>query len=200
MAKRRAKRTGRTGRRGRGMSKGTKTLLVVGAAAGLGYLAYRASQQPAPPQEGLGPGGRITLQIIPADGGVGYGGIGAIPTSVMEGSTGNQAVVTVTNTSVYAGSTTKAPYTFGLQLQVAWADNTIIQVLPGVVGTLTPLALAASATGSVTWSFTIPYGRSGAARATAILYPTAGGSGLAQAVADFTVTSVTVTPGGTITW
>jgi hypothetical protein len=77
---------------------------------------------------------------------------GVTPSPLVVGSTGNKAVVTVTNTSVYAGTTTKAPFTFNVAITIqvpdgttsTWGDN---------LGTL---FLAAGATGTYTWTFNIP--------------------------------------------
>lgn len=210
MAKRRAKRTSR--RKGRGMSKGTKTLLVVGAAAGAGYLLYKAMQKPEGEPTPEGPGGTITLQIIPAGGGVGYRGIGAIGTSLVEGSSGNQAIATITNTSVYTGTTQKAPYSFGVFVKVfkgtalptdlGTANVWVGGMLGGLYAQGPAVAVGAGATlVAPTILLTMLFGYSGPAVAIAEVYTTDMVTKLGQsATTAITITAAGVTPGGTITW
>ena len=77
---------------------------------------------------------------------------GITPSPLVAGSTGNKAVVTVTNTSVYAGTTIKAPFTFNVAINIQVPDGTT-STWGGNLGTL---FLAAGATGTYTWTFNIP--------------------------------------------
>ena len=89
---------------------------------------------------------------------------GITPSPLVAGSTGNKAVVTVTNTSVYAGTVTKAPYTFNVAINIQVPDGTANMVY----GEQT-IAFAPNEQKTVTFTFNVPSGYSGAGKAYALL-------------------------------
>jgi len=110
------------------------------------------------------------------------------PSPLIEGSTGNKAVVTVKNESVYTGTTIKAPYTFDVAITIQIPDGS----LPTWGNHLGTLSLAAGATGTYTWTFSIPSGAvAGAGRAYASIYET-GGANPFNSLGNATPVAVTV--------
>lgn len=126
-------------------SKG-KWVLGLGAVLLGGWLLFRKKI----PAAEITPTGAMTLEIIPAGTPSGYAGI--TPSPLVAGSTGNKAIVTVTNTSVYAGTAIKAPFTFNVGINIQVPDGTTT-TWGSNLGTL---FLAAGATGQYTWTFNIP--------------------------------------------
>jgi len=76
---------------------------------------------------------------------------GITPSPLVEGSTGNKAVVTVKNTSVYTGTTTSAPFTFKIYYAIQVPDGTANMVW----GEQT-IAFAKDEQKTVTFTFNVP--------------------------------------------
>jgi hypothetical protein len=89
---------------------------------------------------------------------------GITPSPLVEGSTGNKAVVTVKNTSVYTGTTTSAPFIFKIYYGIQVPDGTANMVW----GEQT-IAFAKDEQKTVTFTFNVPSGYSGAGKAYALL-------------------------------
>lgn len=87
-----------------------------------------------------------------AQGAAGISIAGVTPSPWVRGSSGNKVTVTVTNNSVYTGTTTKAPFTFNMLIQIQIPDGN--NVTWG--SNLGSLYLAAGATGTYTFTFSIP--------------------------------------------
>ena len=167
------------------MERNMKVALGIGAAAVLGWLLFFRKGTAG---KAATPDATVRFSILPA----GYSGeYGAIPT-LAEGTTGNQAVVTVKNNSVYTGTTIKAPFTFNVAINIQVPDGTT-STWGGNLGTL---ALAADATGTYTFTFSIPYGtpNTGPGKGYAFL---ANPAVPLTAIASATPVAVTVTPAGT---
>jgi hypothetical protein len=134
------------------MKKSGKVLVGVAGLAGLGALVYNATKTKAatPP----GAGATLSLRIVPATrlaGRYGRSYPALSPTQLVEGSIGNQLQATVTNTSVYTGTSIKAPYTFDVYVFIQVNGVMLLQATQVV-------PLAASAVQTLSWSFNIPYG------------------------------------------
>ncbi len=102
--------------------------------------------------------------------------------ALVSGSVGNTAVVTLTNNSVYAGTSTKAPYTFVLAAKILVAGSPVLDVLRSI-----PMGPGEKKT--ISLPFDIPAGVYGSGTAYAALMDQAAAKVLASAVAA----SITVT-------
>ena len=119
--------------------------------------------------------------------------IEGLPSGMVEGGGPYSGTFTVTNQSTYSGGTA-APYTFVAGVSVVVGGYAIYS------DTFT-MAMTAGQTKPQSFIFSIPSGRSGAGTATAYLADTSGSTQLAAATpVTFTVTTMTITPRGTITW
>jgi len=131
----------------------------------------------------------LTIEIIPA--GMGSRGIAGITGDLVEGSTGNVARVTVTNTTTKAG--VPWPYTFKVEVDIAAGGADIFSEVRQVT-------FAAGETKAIDFVFNVPAGRFGSGNAYAMLLSTNEVELYAEASANFTVAEADVIPGGGITW
>jgi len=179
------------------MNETGKNVVALGIIGAIGYGVYKLVKGPAAPAGGAGyvPAGEVRLTIVPA-GAVGMR-VGSLPASVVEGSLGNMAVISITNNSVYAGTTVKAPYTFGIRMRMQTGAS-----LPSDVFLITEaMACLAGETKTRGVMFSVPFGMIGPLRCDATLFKTDGVSILADATPVFVpITYSGITPGGTITW
>lgn len=170
------------------MDKNVKVVLGVGAAAILGWILFFRKGTPG---ETATPSATVGLSIVSAGYSGEYGGI----TPLVEGTVGNQAIVTVINTSVYTGTAIKAPFTFSVGITIQIPDGTVAW------SNLGTLALAAGETKTYTFTFTIPYGTPyiGTGKGRAFIANPATQVVIVEATpVNVTVTPAGVTPGGTI--
>lgn len=128
----------------------TGKVLGLGVVALGGWLLF-GKKTPAPPvpEEG-GP----TLVIIPGEpyySGAPDGYANITPSPLVVGTTGNKAIVTVTNNSVYAGTAIKAPCTFKIYYAIQVPDGTANMVY----GEQT-IAFAKDEQKTVTFTFNVP--------------------------------------------
>jgi len=173
------------------MGAGKKLLAALGigaTVAGIAVLAIRAKE--APPVS-------VTLEIIP--GRVIGRGIAALPGTLREGMTGNIARVTITNNSVYAGTTVKAPWMFPCLINIVYGPSNY-RVAGGLLGG--NFALAAGETKSFDVPFDLPYGYSGAGTARAALYARPGDTEelASTPTLNITVEAAPITPAGGLSW
>jgi len=89
------------------------------------------------------------------------------PAVLVAGSTGNKAKVTITNSSVYTGTSTPAPYTFKIRLQLIANGVYLLNINQNI-------AMTAGQTTTVEWLFDVPGAASGDWTATARLATTDG--------------------------
>jgi hypothetical protein len=116
-----------------------------------------------------------------------------LPSGMVEGGGPYTGSFTVVNQSTYTGGTA-APYTFVVVVGVSVGGYVVYS------GEFT-MATTAGQTKTQSFSFSIPSGRSGSGTATALLLDTTGSTQLAAATPlTFTVSSITITAKGTITW
>lgn len=173
-----------------------KKAIIIGGGLLVAAIALASKKPPADTG-----GKEIVLHIYDAQGnlvasnsGVDEPSISAFPAGLVEGAS-YTAVVTVANTSRYPDGT-PAPYTFHVGF-AAGVNSPVGSYFSGAAGVAKTLNLAAGASGTVSFPFTIPYGMNGAGSAAALLQD-AGGAILGQATVTFTVSGATITPGGTI--
>ena len=145
-------------------------------------------------------GGKVGIEILPGEATYGrYAGI--TPGAITEGLKGNQAKVTITNSSSKrvtqpGGAVDTAPSAYTFQLVVSIACGAT-----GLLNSTGPIPVAASATITGTYIFDIPWDITGPATATATLKTTDGSVILAgPSAVNFNIAAVPVTPGGGINW
>ena len=125
-----------------------------------------------------------------------------VPTPLVEGSSGNIARITITNTSKQGG--VNVPYVF----KAGWSLMLGSTLIAGQAGGYGPTAMVAvpsiAAGATVTYDFpvfAIPVGTYGTATATATIFTTDGVTGLASTPSlSVTISGSVVVPAGTIAW
>ena len=177
------------------MNKGAKVLLGAGILGGsialIAALIGRAQAENP----------NFTLRIYDADGNLVASSaptraVGSFPGALVEGGSGYTAVLSVNNTSKYPDGT-PAPYLFTIAF-VGGVNNPVGSYFPPGA-THKTLSLAAGASGSVSFTFAIPYGMNGPGSAAGNLEDIPGNV-LATASATINVTPAVITPGGTLSF
>ncbi len=164
-------------------------LLGLGALVGGVFFLTRKKK------DGGGDGDNLSLVIIPAGISSMIGAeIGAMPSSLQAGSKGNIARLTVTNTTVYTGTTVLAPYTFKVHGAV-WSGAPIFLSISQ------DLSMAPGETQTLDFLFDVPITATGQYQATAFLNQTNDVNPASPQVnMRGNITSAAVTPSGTVTF
>ncbi len=166
---------------------------ILGLVAGIVGLGVLFRSQKAQASGNSGPGS-IAIKIIPAAPRVAGRYAAAVGSNLVEGSTGNTALITLTNNTVYTGTTTKAPYTFTLVARIMVGSTKVLEASQVV-------AMGAGETKTVSFSFNVPYGANGSGIANASLFDNTGTQSLAtSSPIGLTVSPASVTPAGTISY
>ncbi|MDO8700537.1 MAG: hypothetical protein Q7J56_02675 [Deltaproteobacteria bacterium] len=178
--------------------KGILALIGIGALVAV-VVALNKEQAGA---DGGGGGGdnSISLVIIPAGMARVGEGFGAItPVTLQANSVGNTAQVTITNNTVYIGTTVQAPYTFNVKVSITVHTNAPdIPVL--VLNIDEQVSFAPGETKPLSWSFSVPVNAASPWAALARMLTTDKATLVNSATATGTVQGLGVTPGGTISF
>lgn len=118
------------------------------------------------------------------------------PATLLAGSNGNTMLVTITNNTVYTGTTTKAPYTFKVHAQLVAYSQIVVNADQSV-------ALGPGEVKTVSWTFGVPlvWVNSDNYAATAWLASTDDLSPIGSQIQVIgAITPAAVTPGGSISF
>ncbi len=176
------------------MDKTSKVLLGLGAIGGLVGIALALSKKSSD-EEGSS---QIVLKIYDQHGNLVVGGMpdgiaAALPGTLTEGGGPYIAEITIVNGSVYTGTTTPAPYTFVVNVNIMCGVTTLLSVIGE------SHYVAAGATAKYAWTFNIGYGVSGRGTSVANIMDVNGYVLAATPQATFNVAGASITGAGAVT-
>ncbi len=173
--------------------KGVLALLGIGALVG-GIVALTRK-----PGGGGGQDTSLQLVIIPAQTRFGRSVAAIAPGTLLAGSNGNVATVSITNGTVYAGTLVPAPYSFHVRVSIT--VHTVTPDIPELVLDKNDIVqFAPGETKTISWAFNVPLNAATPYAGLARLMTGDDLTLIVSAVANGTVLGSAVTPGGTITF
>jgi len=178
------------------MEKNQKLGLALAGIFGIGILGVALANRKAGATGGGTSNSGLTLTIIPAHLYAARSFPAVAPATLLAGSNGNTMQVTITNNTVYTGTTTKAPYTFKLHGQLVAYGQIVVNADQSV-------ALGPGEVKNISWTFGVPlaWASSDNYAATAWLASTDDLTPIGTQVQVIgAITPAPVTPGGSISF